>query len=231
MRTRRTRRRWRPATLPVLLVTLSTALLTAVAVRPAAADIPTGPCTEQNEHEQDWEFIDDGTADYVVWECTKTKTTPTLYYWRVADFRNLDEDLEAYKTGRWRFAKDQVWFGLVTGGFGVFSTSHKHRPHIRFAGSFDLRNWSGSAISRDMGLHLNAKHSTDGGVTWTSCGDTGWKYASSARSRFSYEFWELNSSCGPRVQLWVQARFYQLSTGTWWISPAENVGSYTIIGV
>lgn len=230
MTARRTRRRRRPAILPVLLVALSTALVSAVAVRPAAAEIPLGACTEQNEHEQDWEFIEDGTADYVVWECTKTKTTPTLYYWRVAGFRNLDEDLEAYKNSAWRFSRDEVWHGLVTGGFGVFSTSRVHRPHIRFAGSFDLRNWQGSAINRNMGVHMVAKHSVDGGVTWTSCGDTGWKDASSSRSRFSYEFWELNSSCGPRVELYVQAHFYQLSTSSWWTSPWEKIGPYTLLG-
>lgn len=217
--------------MPVLLMALSLALVTAVTIRPAWADIPpVALCTELNEHEQDWEFIDDGTSDYVIWECTKTKIAPTRYYWRAVDFRNLDEDLESYKNSAWRFAKENVWTGFITGGFGVFSTHRVHRPHIRFAGSFDLRDSHGAAIKRDMGVHMVAKHSTDG-VNWSSCGDTGWKNASSARSRFSYEFWELNSSCGPWVTLYVQAHFYQLSTHTWWTSPWEKVPSYKIIGV
>jgi hypothetical protein len=231
MTQRRTVRRWRRATVPVLLMALALALVTAVTIRPAWADIPpVALCTELNEHEQDWEFIDDGTSDYVIWECTKTKIAPTRYYWRAVDFRNLDEDLESYKNSAWRFAKENVWTGFITGGFGVFSTDRVHRPHIRFAGSFDLRDSHGVAIKRDMGVHMVAKHSTDG-VNWSSCGDTGWKNASSARSRFSYEFWELNSSCGPWVTLYVQAHFYQLSTHAWWTSPWEKVPSYKIIGV
>jgi hypothetical protein len=231
MTKRLTLRRWLAAIVPVLLVALSIALISTVTIRPAWADIPpAAPCTEKYEHAQDWEFVDDGTNDYVIWECTKTKTTPTLYYWRAADFRNLDEDLEALRKSPWRFAREQVWMGLVTGGFGVFSTNRVHRPHIRFAGSFDLRDWQGAPIKRDMGVHMVAKHSVDG-VTWSSCGDTGWKNASSARSRFSYEFWELNSSCGPWVTLYIQAHFYQLSTHSWWTSPWEQVASYKIIGV
>jgi hypothetical protein len=61
-----------------------------------------------------------------------------------------------------------------------------------------------------------AKHSLDGGNTWQKCADTGWKVPGSRQSEFSLEFYKLTSSCGGTIQVFTRARFFQISTNTWW---------------
>jgi hypothetical protein len=221
---------WRPRIVSLLLTaTVGASLLAGVIARPAAAEIPLGACTSYNVGEQDPETIGDGTEDYVIWECTKGKTTPIVYYWKLVDIRNVREDAEALREGIVKFVRTNVWIGLVTGGFGVFAATPYHRAHIRVVGAFDLRNWSGTPINRNMGIHMVLQSSHNGGATWASCADTGWKDASSATSKYSYEFYRLTSTCDGTIRLLTQAHFFQLSTNTWWTSSFVTAGPYTII--
>lgn len=224
-------RHWRlPLRLVMLFMTalLGSSLLVAVAARPAAAAIPTDPCNAQYEHLLSYEFPNDGTRDYIVWECTKTVSTPIIYYWRLHKVGNLDDDLEAMKESVVRFTANEIWSGIVTSGFGVLK-SGVHRAHTRYVGAFALTNWSGNPIKRDMGVYMVVKHSLDGGATWGTCAQTGWKDASSPTSAYSYEFYKLNSDCGGEIELFTKAHFYRLSTNSWWTSSWVKAGPYTIL--
>ena len=224
-------RHWRlPLRFVMLFMTavLGSSLFVAVAARPAAAAIPTDPCYSGTEGLISYEFFGDGTNDYVAWECTKTVSTPIIYYWRLHKIGNLDDDLEAMKESVVRFGEDELWSGIVTSGFGVLR-SGAHRAHVRYVGAFDLKNWSGNPIKRDMGVYMVVKHSLDGGGTWGTCAQTGWKDASSAASVYSYEFYKLTSDCGGQVELFTKAHFYKLTTSSWWTSPWVKAGPYTIL--
>lgn len=222
-------RRGRPLQLLALLLSavICTSIVVATDVRPALAHYPTSPCLADYEGYVEYQVFGDGTEDYIVYECRRTINTPYLYYWQMTEINNFREQAEAFKKSIIRFIKDGVWQGIVTGGFGVFQESPYDRAHVRYESAFDLRNWQGSRINRDMGIHMVAKHYVNG--TWERCGDTGWKNASSPRSSFSYSFYTLNANCGGTIKLFTAAHFYQLSTNSWWTSPWVETGPYTIL--
>lgn len=221
--------RGRPIRLLALLLSVAvcTSILVTVNARPASAHYPTAPCLAEYVGYQEYQFFTDGTEDYIVYECRRTINTPYLYYWQMTGINNLKEQAEAFKKSIIRFVRDEVWQGIVTGGFGVFQESPYDRAHVRYEGAFDLRNWQGSRIYRQMGVHLVAKHYVNGG--WYSCGDTGWKNSSTTVSSFSYSFYTLNSNCGGTIKLYTAAHFLQQSTGTWWTSSWVETGPYTIL--
>lgn len=214
----------------LIAAALGTLVLVGVPARPAAAHIPAGPCTADYEGIRQIQFMNDGTDDFIVWECTKTATVsgrPSFYYWRMSEFDNIEAHLEAVKKGIVRYVKDGVWQGVVTGGFGVFQASSRDRAHTRYESAFDLRNWSGTPISRQIGVHMVADHLVGG--AWQRCGDTGWK--DSTGSKMSYGFYKLHSTCGGTIRLRYRAHFLSVTTNTWWTSPWQTAGPYTIIGV
>ncbi len=222
----RHRPRW-PRLLSLLLSTVACAFVLVVPAQPAAAHIPLIACGAHNEHQAYLQVMSDGTGDRILWICTKTThpSLPKFYYWKLDSIGNLHDDLEAMRDGLGRYYVNEVWNGIVQGGFGVF-TAGTHRAHIRVEGSFDLRNWSGVPIDRSIGVHLVLKHKV--GSTWASCGDTGWKNAPSARSVYSYTFWKLNSSCSGTIQLHTRGRFFSLGSQSWWTSPWVLTPAYTI---
>jgi hypothetical protein len=202
---------------------VSASLMTA---QPAAAEIPPFiPCTPYNSApplpvgQREPQIADDGTGDYAIWECKRSKNTPYIYYWQMTEINNFEEQAEAIGRSASRYIRDGVWEGLVQGGFGIFQSSESHRAHLRYEGSFELWDWNrDSTLRRDMGVHMVLKHSVSGGP-WTNCGDTGWKNAPEPRARTSYTFYKLTSSCPGRLQLFTQAHFFQISTHSWWTSP------------
>jgi hypothetical protein len=187
--------------------------------QPAAAEIPPLiACTPYNVGQQWYQFATDGTADYAVWECEKSRNTPYIYHWQLSSIDNLDEQAEAFGRSATRFIRDGVWEGLVQGGFGIFAASESHRAHLRYEGSFELWDWNRDAtLRRDMGVHMVLKNQVGG--TWRTCGDTGWKNSPEPQARTSYTFYKLTSSCPGTLQLFVRAHFFQLSTNSWWTSP------------
>jgi len=201
-------------------------MLVGVMARPAVAHMPIGLCASLNEGDRQYQFANDGTEDYAIWECSKTKFSPYLYYWKLDSINNLEEQLEAFKKSILRFSRDEIWQGILQGGFGVFREGPYDRAHIRYEGAFDLRNWQGDRISRDMGVHM-VKHSVSG-APYAACADTGWKDASSPTSGFSYTSWKLTSSCSGTIKLFTRAHFFQLSTNTWWTSGWMETGPFTI---
>jgi hypothetical protein len=221
-----------PRRLLTLLVAaaLGTLMLVVVPAGPAEAHIPAGPCTADYEGIRQIQFMNDGTDDFIVWECTKTVTVagrPDFYYWRASEFDNIEAHLEAVKKGIVRYTKDGVWQGIVTGGFGVFQASSRDRAHTRYEAAFDIRHWSGAPATREIGVHMVADHLVGG--SWERCGDTGWK--NSTGSKMSYGFYKLHSTCGGTIRLQYRAHFLQHSTNTWWTSPWRTAGPYSIIGV
>jgi hypothetical protein len=202
---------------------LGASLLVGVSAGPAAAHMPIGACAY--EHQTQYQIAGDGTEDYAVWECTKTKVAPYYLYWKLSSISNFKEQREAFKSGIGRFVRDEIWSGIVQGGFGIFYEGPYDRAHIRYEGSFDLRNWQGGRINRNMGVHMVLKHSVSGGP-YTACADTGWKDASSPTSGVSYTSWKLRTSCTGSVVLYTRAHFFQLSTSTWWTSSWIKAGPY-----
>jgi hypothetical protein len=192
---------------------------------PAAAEIPPFViCTEHNSSpplpvgQRETQFAIDGTGDFAIWECRRTRSTPYLYYWQASDIGNNDEEAEDIGTTAKRFAGSVLWEALIQGGYAIFPTSTHHRAHLRYEGSFELWDGDGeSTLTRDMGVHMVLKHYSGG--AWTACADTGWHNAPEPRARTSYTFYKLTASCPGSLQLFVQAHFFQLSTHTWWTSP------------
>lgn len=226
--------RYRPRRrLRLLLLLLSTATCTftliAVSARPAAAHIPIKICSSLNEGDPYRQYLSDGTSDYVDWKCLKTTDPnfPVYHYWKIVGMGNTDDEMESSEESLGKFWGDQVWQGLVIGGFGVFPAG-VHRAHIRVEGAFQLRYWSGSPLSRDMGVQLVLRRYVNG--AWQTCKDTGWKNAS-ATSQFSYTFWMLISDCNGTIRLSTRAHFFKESTQTWWTSDWVRTDPYTIIGV
>jgi len=204
---------------------------------PASAHIPPlRLCTPLNVGEVQVQGFVDGTEDIIVWTCSKGKEItgyPALYYWKhkiiSADFET--ELKKSAKAAVKRIVKEGVWQAVLQSGLAAFGASSVDRAHIRYVGSFELRSWGGSAIERDMGVHMVAKHSTNGGATWSTCGDTGWKAPGSPQAQFSYEFYKLTSSCGGTVQVFTRARFLQASTNTWYTTGFLATAPLTIIEV
>ena len=74
---------------------------------------------------------------------------------------NTDDEMEGSEESLGKFWGNQVWQGLVIGGFGVFPAG-VHHAHISVEGAFQLRYWSGSPLSRDMGVQLVLRRYVNG---------------------------------------------------------------------
>ena len=156
MNAARYRPRWRLRLLPLLLSTTTCAFtLIVVSAQPAAAHIPVKICSSLNEGEPYRQYLSDGTSDYVDWKCLRTTDPnfPVYHYWKIVGMGNTDDEMEGSEESLGKFWGNQVWQGLVIGGFGVFPAG-VHRAHIRVEGAFQLRYWSGSPLSRDMGVQF-----------------------------------------------------------------------------
>lgn len=170
--------RWLRSTLRTLSLlmtaTLCTTLFAAVSARPAAAEIPpTDPCYSDFLGVIEIEILTDDPDHYVRWTCSKSNTTPIIYYWKpsVHSVDALEETKSAakgaLKSAGLHVIKSGLWSASLQSAFGVFFQSGM----IDWVGSFELYDWSSHEIKRDMGVRLLAEHSTDGGATWHACRD------------------------------------------------------------
>jgi len=191
---------------------------------PAEAHIPPLTlCISVNEGDTRFQTFVDGTEDMIIWRCTKGREIagfPPFYYWKhqIVSTDPVTELKKRAKSAVIRVFKEGVWQGSLQSGLAAFGQSDVDRAHIRYVGSFDIQGWDGTPLNRDINVHMVAKHSLNGGGTWSTCGDTGWKATSSPKSEFSVEFYKLTSSCNGTVQVFTRARFMQVSTNTWWTS-------------
>jgi hypothetical protein len=211
-------RRWPRRLLSLLLSTaVCTSMLVAVVASPAAAHYPIDlVCAERFKGQKYIQWANDGTEDYAIWVCSQGTHPPYPYYWRLSGISNAKEQLKKIGRGIKAFTKGGIWAGIVQGAVAQFSEGSYDRAHIRFEGSFNLQDWQGGDLNRDMGVHMVLKHYVNG--AWSACADTGWKDASSPTFAVSYTSWKLTSSCTGDIQVSTRAHFFQQSTNSWWTS-------------
>lgn len=213
--------RWRTRVGACLLgAALLGAAQVAVAAPASAHMPPLSICHQYTEGAKEFQPFVDGTEDIIVWTCTKAREIPgypVLYYW---DSDTMSDDLltEARKAGKdavIRKVVDQIWQAVLQSEITSWGPSEADRAHIRYVGGFDLRSWGGTPIPRQINIHMVAKYSVNGGGSWTTCGDTGWKSTGTPKPQLSVEFYKLSTSCPGQTTLHTRARFLQAS-GTWY---------------
>jgi hypothetical protein len=203
-------------------VGLGAALTLVAPAAPVRAQPLTGCTAATLNHVVDLPL--NGRGDFVRYTCSYFSPW-RLYYWALSDIRNAHEDLEEFADALGHYVDAGVWEGILQGGFGLLPASQQHR--MVYVAHFQLYDSSKQTIFRTLALRILMKHSTNGGASWGTCGDTGWQQSSGHVARFQIARTYLTPKCGDgrQYQTSVAARFISATSGQWVNTGWMNVGT------
>ncbi len=185
---------------------------------PARAIPPIYLCDSQDDVGKTYiEWVSVYGSDYIVWECTYFPTWH-MYWWRLADIRNAEEDARAFYDSWKRFVGEEVWAGIVQGAIGEIDADGDWRNNnIDSVATFSLRGPNGSPIYRTLGARIIVGVSRNGGQSWDACSDTGWRTSNPDVSAFSTKLqYPDGPKCGVgHYRTQAAGRFKSVSTGQW----------------
>jgi hypothetical protein len=205
-------------------VGLGAALTLAAPAEPVRAE-PNIGCTANNLG-QAVDLPVNGRGDYVRWVCS-WHSVYHFYYWKLSDLRNANKDLEDLRKGFGYFFATNVWEGVLQGGFGLLPASEQHR--MIYVAGFQLYDSNKQTIFRTLALRILMKHSTNGGASWGTCGDTGWQQSPGHVARFQITRTYLTPKCGSGLyQTSVAARFISATSGQWVNTGWMDIGTINV---
>jgi hypothetical protein len=193
---------------------LATAIQLGPAARLAAAHhLSCSDPFEGQTHRQDL-----GNGSYVVWRCAFGSNF--RWYWAIVQVGN---DEEEDNMSLERFYQAGIYQVILQAAAGT-GTGYGH-----FHANYELRGPSGTPMERVMAVRLLIQYAPVQGAPYTTCGDTGWKQAPVATSKYRYWVKYDSLKCGRgwyRVQ--TAGRFLSVSTGQWVTHSWVNSGGVAI---
>ena len=98
-----------------------------------------------------------------------------------------------------------------------------------YVAGFQLYDSNKQTIFRTLALRILMKHSTNGGASWGTCGDTGWDQSPGHVARFQIARTYLTPKCGSGLyQTSVAARFISATSGQWVNTGWMDIGTINV---